>query len=152
MDNAIRRSTSLDCVGESRRLSGDSSQSSIPERKAVESKWSTIRKAFHEFQIGAVAVMDEAAVDELADDKRVIRNRRKLQVITDNVCGMTELKDDHGSFQQYLRSHDSFGDLVKNLRKEFKFMGEMGCYYWLYVVGEDVPDHDQFETEQAPRK
>ncbi len=31
-------------------------------------------------------------------------------------------------------------------------MGEMDCYYWLYVVGEDVLDHDQFEAERAPRK
>jgi hypothetical protein len=31
-------------------------------------------------------------------------------------------------------------------------MSEMGCYYWLYVIGEDVPDHDQFEAERTPRK
>jgi hypothetical protein len=41
---------------------------------------------------------------------------------------------------------------VKDLRKQFKFMGEMGCYYWMYVVGEDVPDHDQFEAERTTKK
>ncbi|NQW20504.1 MAG: DNA-3-methyladenine glycosylase I [Chloroflexi bacterium] len=46
--------------------------------KVVEVKWPTIREAFHSFQIGAVAVMDGVAVDALADDRRVIRNRRKL--------------------------------------------------------------------------
>lgn len=120
--------------------------------KVIESKWPTIREAFNDFQIGAVAAMDETAVDALADDKRVIRNRRKLQAITDNARRMIELDDEFGSFQKYLRSHDSFWDLVKDLRKQFKFMGEMGCYYWLYVVGEDVPDHDQFEAERTPRK
>ena len=120
--------------------------------KVVESKWPTIREAFHDFQIGAVASMDEAAVDALADDKRVIRNRRKIQAVTDNARRMIELNDEHGTFQKYLRSHDSFWDLVKDLRKQFKFMGEMGCYYWLWVVGEDVPDHATFEAERTPRK
>jgi len=120
--------------------------------KVVESKWSTIRDAFHDFQIGAVASMDEAAVDALADDKRVIRNRRKLQAITDNARKMIELEDEFGSFQKYLRSHDSFWDLVKDLRKQFKFMGEMGCYYWLHVVGEQVPDHEVFEAERTQPK
>jgi 3-methyladenine DNA glycosylase Tag len=42
--------------------------------KFVESKWPTIREAFSDFQIGAVAAMDESVVDALTDDKRVIRN------------------------------------------------------------------------------
>ena len=120
--------------------------------KVVDAKWSTIREAFYDFQIGAVAAMDESAVDALTDDKRVIRNRRKLQAITDNARRMIELDEEHGSFQAYLRSHESFWDLVKDLRKQFKFMGEMGCYYWLYVVGEDVPDHDVFEAERTQKK
>ena len=120
--------------------------------KVVEAKWPTIREAFHDFQIGAVASMDESAVDALTDDKRVIRNRRKLQAITDNARKMIELEDEFGSFQKYLRSHDSVWDLGGDLRKQFKFMGEMGCYYWLWVVGEDVPDHETFEAERTPRK
>ena len=119
--------------------------------KVVESKWPTTREAFHDFQIGAVAAMDEMAVDALADDTRVIRNRRKLQAITDNARRMIELDEEYGTFQKYLRSHDSFWDLVKDLRKQFKFLGDMGAYYWLYVVGEEVPPHEQFEAER-PRK
>ncbi len=120
--------------------------------KVVESKWGTIREAFHDFQIGAVASMDESAVDALTDDKRVIRNRRKLQAITDNGRKMIDLEDEFGTLQKYLRSHDSFWDLVKDLRKQFKFMGEMDCYYWLYIVGEDVPDHDVFQAERTQPK
>jgi len=52
--------------------------------------------------------MDESAVDALTDDRRVIRNRRKLQAITDNARKMIELDEEYGSFQKYLRSHDSF--------------------------------------------
>jgi hypothetical protein len=28
----------------------------------------------------------------------------------------------------------------------------MGCYYWLYVVGEQVPDHEVFEAERTQPK
>ena len=28
----------------------------------------------------------------------------------------------------------------------------MGAYYWLYVVGEDVPPHNQFEAEPPQKK
>ena len=31
---------------------------------------------------------------------------------------------------------------MKDLRKQFRFMGETGCYYFLYVVKEEVPDYD----------
>ena len=32
---------------------------------------------------------------------------------------------------------------MKALRKDFKFVGDSGCYYFLYVVGEDVPPHEE---------
>ena len=28
----------------------------------------------------------------------------------------------------------------------------MGAYYWLYVVGEEVPPHGQFEAERPQKK
>ena len=92
---------------------------------------------------GEYIPLDEAPVqivpENLADDTRVIRNRRKLQAITDNARRMIEIDEEFGTFQKYLRSHDSFWDLVRDLRKQFTFLGDMGAYYWLYVVGEEVP-------------
>jgi hypothetical protein len=32
------------------------------------------------------------------------------------------------------------------MKKDFKFMGPTGVYYILYVVGEDVPPHEEFEA------
>lgn len=105
---------------------------------------------------GEYIPLDEAPVqivpENLADDTRVIRNRRKLQAITDNARRMIEIDEEFGTFQKYLRSHDSFWDLVRDFRKQFKFLGDMGAYYWLYVVGEEVPPHDQFEAERPQKK
>ena len=105
---------------------------------------------------GEYIPLDEAPVqivpENLADDTRVIRNRRKLQAITDNARRMIEIDEEFGTFQKYLRSHDSFWDLVRDLRKQFTFLGDMGAYYWLYVVGEEVPPHDQFEAGRPQKK
>mgnify|MGYP001069376576 CR=1 FL=1 len=38
---------------------------------------------------------------------------------------------------------------VKDLRKQFKLMGESGSYYFLYVVGEEVPSYEGWSAAQA---
>lgn len=117
--------------------------------KVVEGKWDTTREAFHDFDVERIAVMDEAEIDALANDTRVIRNRRKLHAVVSNAGRMLELEDEHGTFRDYLRSRGEFWDTLKMLRKDFKFLGDFGAYYFLYVVGEDVPPHEEFR-EQIP--
>lgn len=117
--------------------------------RVVESKWPGIRDAFRGFDPQAVAAMGDRDVNELAQDTRVIRNRRKLEAIVGNANRMLELEAEHGSLRKYLRSHEGFDATVVDLRKQFKFLGEMGCYYFLYVVGEEVPPHEEW---QASRK
>ncbi len=112
--------------------------------KVVESKWPDIREALDEFQTGAIASYGPEKVAALGDDKRVIRNKRKLAAIVGNARKMIELDDEHDGFKNYLRSFDNFYDLMADIRQQFKFMGPMGIYYWLWVVGEDVPAHDEF--------
>ena len=38
---------------------------------------------------------------------------------------------------------------VKDLRKQFKFMGESGFYCFLYVVREEVPSYEDWSAAQA---
>ena len=104
--------------------------------RVVESKWPGIREAFKGFDAKSVASLTPFDLDELAQDKRVIRNRRKLEAIAENARRMVELEEAHGGLRNYLRSHGGFDATVRDLRKQFKFMGEMGCYYFLYVVGD----------------
>ena len=112
--------------------------------RVVESKWPGIREAFHSFDIDAVADMTEPDIDRLAQDTRVIRNRRKLEAVISNANRILELAGKHGSFQNYLRSHSDFAVTVADLRKQFKFLGDWGCYYFLFVVGEPVPPHEEW--------
>ncbi len=112
--------------------------------RVVESKWPGIRSALRDFDAYDVADLRDEDVDALVQDTRVIRNRRKLEAIVGNANRMVQLEREHGSFKNYLRSHTDFDATVKAMRKDFKFLGEMGCYHFLYVVGEDVPSYEEW--------
>lgn len=114
--------------------------------RVVEAKWPGIREAFQDFNAQKVADLSVFEVEALARDTRVIRNRRKLAAIVDNAQRMIELDREHGSFRSYLRSHGDFDATLAALRKDFKFMGPTSVYYFLYVVGEEVPPHEEFEA------
>jgi len=119
--------------------------------KIVESKWPGTREAFHDFDAAKVAGMTPTEIDELTEDTRVIRNRRKLEAVVSNAQTVLQLESEFNGFQTYLRSHGDFPSLVKDLRKRFKFLGEIGCYYYLYVVGEEVPPHDEWQASLKKR-
>ena len=110
----------------------------------VESKWPGIREAFYDFNIETVAAFGPDDIEALVGDKRVIRNRRKLEAIVGNARKLIELDEEHCGFRSYLRSHADFPATVKDPRKQFKFMGGMGRYYSLYVVGEEMPSHEDW--------
>jgi hypothetical protein len=59
-----------------------------------------------------------------------------------NARRILELDEAHGSFRDYLRSHGGFEETVTDLRKQFRFVGDMGAYHFLYVVNEEVPSYE----------
>ena len=117
--------------------------------KVIDNKWPGIREAMRDFDADAVATLSERDIDALVQDTRVIRNRRKLEAIAGNAMRMVELNNEHGSFRDYLRSHENFDALVKDLRKQFRFLGETGCYFFLYVVGEEVPPYEEWRASRG---
>jgi 3-methyladenine DNA glycosylase Tag len=114
--------------------------------KVVEAKWPGIRAAFIDFSIKEVAAFSDLDIEALVEDSRVIRNGRKLAAIVGIARRMIELDGEYGSFQRFLRSQGNFGETLAALHKNFKFMGPSGSYDFLYVVGEEVPSHEEFEA------
>lgn len=114
----------------------------------VERKWPDIRAAMEEFNVGKVTRFNEDDIERLVNDKRVIRNRRKLEAIVHNARKMIELDKHYDGFQNYLRSRQDFDATVRSLRAQFKFLGEMGSYYFLYVVGEEVPPYEVWRASR----
>ena len=112
--------------------------------KVVNSKWPGFQSGFQGFDVAKVAAMDESAVDDLATDTRIIRNRRKIVATIHNAQRLIELDEEYGGIRNYFASHDDFYAVLKDVRKQFKYMGDTGTYFWLYVLGEDVPDYAEF--------
>ncbi len=108
----------------------------------VNNKWDGFREAFCGFEPEAVAAFVGSDVERLAADASIIRNRRKIEATIHNARELVAAEDEFGDFRSYLRSHDDFEATVKDLRKRFKFLGDFGCFYFLYVVREEVPSHE----------
>lgn len=117
--------------------------------RVVESKWPGIREAFLGFDPVAISKFTIVEIDQLVEDKRIIRNRRKIEAIVGNARRMLEMDKSYGGFRNYLRSHNSFEGLTKDLRKNFKFLGDMGTYHFLWVVGEEVPSYEEWSASRS---
>jgi DNA-3-methyladenine glycosylase I len=108
----------------------------------VKVKWPGIRAAFRGLDPEVLVDFSPDEIDALCADPRVIRNRRKIEATVENARRMLELSDQHAGFGEYLRSHGGFEETVADLRKRFKFLGDFGAYYFLYVVDQPVPDYE----------
>lgn len=111
--------------------------------RVVEAKWPDIREAYHGFDPVRVARQSTKDIDRLMGDTRVIRNRRKLEAIASNARRMLELDTEYKGFKRYLDSLGDFDATKKEIHKQFAFMGDSGTWYFLWMVGRKVPEHEQ---------
>ena len=112
--------------------------------RVIAAKWDGFQEAFHGFDAETVASFTPKDVDRLAEDTRIVRNRSKIQATVDNAETLLALEEEFGSVKKYLRSHADFDATVKDLRARFKWLGDTGAYYFLHVVKEPVPPHDEW--------
>jgi DNA-3-methyladenine glycosylase I len=115
--------------------------------KVVEAKWPGFRAAFSAFDPETVASLSPDEVDRLTNDTRIIRNRRKIDATIHNAAAMLDIEREFGSFKKYLGSQGGFESLSNDMRKRLKHVGTFGAYYFLYVVGEPVPAHEEFRAK-----
>jgi 3-methyladenine DNA glycosylase Tag len=115
----------------------------------VNNKWDGFTEAFAGFEPELVASFGNEDVERLAADASIIRNRRKIEATIHNAQAVIAAEDECGDFRAFLRSHDDFEDTVKDLRKRFKFLGEFGCFYFLYVVKEEVPAYEDWAASRG---
>jgi len=140
--------------------------------------WATIlkrrsgyKKAFANFDVQKVAQFDEAKIQELLQDKGIIRNQLKVRSVVNNAQRFIEVQKELGSFDKYIWSfvrgkpiinqRKSMSEvpvttkesdaLSKDLKKRgFKFVGSTIIYAHMQACGL-VNDHttDCFRYKQV---
>ena len=107
----------------------------------VRAKWGGFRTAFHGFDLARVADYGPDDVSRLAEETRIVRNRRKILATIENAGAIMVLVDEYGSFLGYLRSldHLDYSSRVKLLTREFAGLGRTSAFVFLHCVNEETP-------------
>jgi len=111
----------------------------------IETRWDAYERLFEGFDPALVAAMGEGDVERIMLDGGVVRTRKKIVATIENARTMLALAASHGSFRAYLQSFNSYAELAADLKRRFKFLGELSAYYFLFRVGERVPHFEDWE-------
>jgi len=120
-------------------------------RKMIQNKKESYRKAFLKFNIQKISKFDSRDVDRLMNgDTGIIRNQRKIEAVINNAVKILEIKKEFGSFDKYmwsfvkgkklpfhskesLRVAENMSETLK--KRGFKFTGPAACHTFMHVVG-----------------
>jgi DNA-3-methyladenine glycosylase I len=124
-------------------------------------KREAFRKAFNNFQISRIADYDALKIEELLNDKGIVRNKLKIPAVIHNAQLALELRKEFGSFSKYIWSFSNHKTIVNQwqvltdipvtsavsdamskdmIRRGFKFAGSTICYAFMQSIGM-VNDH-----------
>jgi 3-methyladenine DNA glycosylase Tag len=117
--------------------------------QVVDKKWRDIRENMKGFDPLKVSKFTGVNIDPFMQDEKMIRNRKKLEGVVLNARRLLELDKEYKGFRNYLRAQGLFEKIVAALHKEFKFLGESGAYYFLWVVHENTPPHEEWMAAHA---
>ena len=129
--------------------------------------WITILKkresfkiAFDNFDVNKIARYDENKIEQLMENKDIIRNRRKIAAAIKNAKIFIEIQNEFGSFSKYLWGFTNYqiikkqdnmikttsalsDEISKDLKKrKMSFVGSVTIYSYLQAVG-IVNDHEK---------
>ena len=119
--------------------------------ETVLNKRENFRKAFDNFNHQKIVNYDENKINELMQDKGIIRNRRKIEATINNTKIFLNIQKEYGSFANFIWSFtdnkviitdskvvsNELSDTIsKELRKRgMKFVGTVIIYSYLQAVG-----------------
>lgn len=109
--------------------------------RSIALHWGAYRRAFCEFDIERVAAFDEVEIERVLAEPGILRSPRKVRATIANAKALCEIERERG-IADYLRSFDSYDALARDLKKRFSFMGPMNAWYFLFRVGEPVPEFE----------
>ncbi len=113
----------------------------------VTSKIGAIQDYFGD--LDKVSKYDETKVQKIIDSNKVINHRQKINGIIQNAKQIKAIQKEFGSFDKYLESFgdtdkdENFFDLVKDLKKKFKYLGGITVFHFLIDIGFNVVKPDR---------
>src|SRR5277367_3457900 len=110
----------------------------------VDKKWDGFKRAFKNFDPSLVAAFDAQDIERLTSDEGILRSKSKIAGTIHNAKTMLALEKEFGTFKKYLQSKQSYEDLSADIRKRFKYVGELSVYYLLFRLKEPVPPFDDW--------
>lgn len=125
--------------------------------ECVLNKRKAFRRAYEDFDIDKVCTFDEEKINELLNDKGIIRNRLKIKAAISNSRIFKEIVLEYGSFCKYLRAFcgnktiyetakttNAISDEISEdlQRRGMKFVGSTIIYSYLQAVG-IIYSHDE---------
>jgi 3-methyladenine DNA glycosylase Tag len=112
----------------------------------VDRKWDGFKRAFKNFDPPAIAAFNEEDIERLMSNEEILRSKNKITGTIKNAMTMLALEKEFGTFKNYLHSKNNYVDLSTDIRKRFKYVGELSVYYFLFRVKEPVPPFDDWIT------
>ena len=100
-------------------------------------KRASFRAAFAGFEVDRVAAFGPAEIDRLLADPGIVRNRLKIEAVTENARRIQALRRAHGSFVDWLEAHHprSREAWTQLFRRTFRFTGGQIVNEFLMSVG-----------------
>ena len=112
--------------------------------KVIENKWPGFEQAFDNFDPYIVATYNADKISALKQDTQIVLNLAKIEATVHNAQTIIKKNEEFGSFRNYLSSFGDFEKTAKGLKKSFKWLGDLGVYYFLWVVNEPVPSYEDW--------
>lgn len=122
-------------------------------------KRESFRAAFRNFDVDTVAAFDEDDRARLLNDPGIVRNRLKVNAVIENAKRIAALRDEYGSFANWLDKHHPLTreEWMKVFKKTFLFTGGEIVNEFLMSLGylpgahsEDCPVYARILAENPP--
>jgi len=106
----------------------------------VDAKWPAFEEVFMGFDPARVAAIGDERLEEMLEDRRLIRHLAKLRAARDNAIALRALSEVQGGFGRYLAGwpgREVVG-LWADLGRRFKQLGGNSAANFLRMVGKDT--------------
>ncbi len=108
--------------------------------RVIEQKWEGFEAVFNGFLPIWVASRSPEDIEDMARDKRIVRNLTKVKAVQDNALLVLDLQREHGSVGQFLADwpEEDIVGLWQYLKKHGSRLGGNSGQYFLRFVGKDT--------------